>query len=85
MRRLDNRGTMPLDEKRRRLESAEKEFEVALTDRHYLFLINDTFEHAVDQIHEWVIQNRHDREHQRRGRRITEQLLLHTRLFLAKT
>ncbi|HTE57166.1 MAG TPA: hypothetical protein VK694_00320 [Verrucomicrobiae bacterium] len=84
MRRFDSRGTMPSEEKRRRLESAEKEFEVALTHKYYIFLINDTFDHAVEQIHEWVIGGRHDREHQKRGRRITEQLLLGTKKFLAQ-
>lgn len=84
MRRLDGRGTMHAEEKRRRLESAEEEFEVALTNKRYLFLVNDAFEDSVEQIHEWVIQGRHDREHQRRGRRITERLLLDTKAFLAR-
>jgi guanylate kinase len=50
LKRLDSRGQMAAVEKQRRLQSAYGEFKAALEKDYYLFVINDTIPHAVEQI-----------------------------------
>lgn len=50
LRRLKHRGEMPEAERRRRIESAKEEFEAALVEPYYEFVINDSIDHAVGQV-----------------------------------
>jgi guanylate kinase len=83
MQRLEGRGKLSRAEKKRRLESAVKEFEAALTNDYYTFIVNDTFEHSVERIHELVLEGRHA-EHQDHGRDVAEKLLIETEAYLRK-
>ena len=84
MQRLEGRGKLPDIEKRRRLESALKEFETALTSDYYIFIVNDTFQHSVERIHKRVIEGVHDPVHQAHGRDVIEKLLVDTQAYLSK-
>ncbi len=82
MSRLGGRGRMADAEKRRRLESAVREFEVALNRDYYIFIVNDQLEHALEQSYAHTLQGKHDPQQQARGRQIIEQLLIDTKQFL---
>lgn len=81
-RRLQRRGQMEREEYKRRMESACREFETALSNDYYQFVINDTLEHAVEQINRLVELKNPDPEMQRKGRELTESLLATTRAFI---
>ncbi len=49
-KRIYKRGTMDIDEYRRRLRSSLREFKHALERPYYHFVINDNMRHAIDQI-----------------------------------
>ncbi len=85
MDRMDARGKMHEVEKRRRMESAVKEFEAALTHRYYKYIVNDTFEHSVEQIHRYVTGGGSDTESQVHGRDVIERLLVQTQSYLNET
>ncbi len=51
LNRMDGRGQMPAQEKYRRMESALEEFTAALEYPYYRYVINDTLNHATQQIH----------------------------------
>lgn len=82
MKRLDGRGVLPGPEKRRRLETAIKIFEAGLEWDFFTFIVNDTFEHAVERIHQIVLAGAHDPLHQKLGREVTELLLVETEAYL---
>lgn len=82
MRRLEARGEMPYDEKRRRLRSAEHEFTDALRHSYYKFVLNDTLAHAAKQI-QALTAGEMDADMQNSLYRITEDLLRETRQWLA--
>ncbi|HEX7632839.1 MAG TPA: hypothetical protein VF401_00780 [Candidatus Saccharimonadales bacterium] len=78
-RRLKHRGEMPPVEYRRRMESAILEFEAALSNDCYKFVINDTVEHAAEQVNRLAKLNEIDQDLQSQARDKAQQLLLATR------
>jgi guanylate kinase len=84
-RRIKHRGEMEPGEFRRRMESAAKEFETALQRNYYKFVINDSVEHSVEQIHQIAKLDIVDTETQIEARNLAEQLLLATQTFLEST
>jgi guanylate kinase len=50
MARMSARGTLPVDEVRRRLQSAVKEISIALERPFYHFIVNDTFMHTAKEV-----------------------------------
>lgn len=82
MERMNGRGKMHETEKHRRMDSAVKEFEQALTREYYQYIVNDTFEHSVEQIHRIVNSGNRDFQLQQKGREVIEGLLVQTRLYL---
>lgn len=55
MRRLDGRGVMAPDEKRRRLESALHEIQLALTRSYFKFITNWDLRTTVDELHKHIM------------------------------
>lgn len=55
MRRLDGRGAMDPQEKRRRLASAAEEIELALRRSYFKFIVNWDLRVTVDQLHGHII------------------------------
>ncbi len=84
MQRMDGRGKVSAIEKRRRLESAVKEFEIALQSDYYIFVVNDTFEHSVEYINQRMLLGKHDPLRQRLDREVTERLLIETKAYVGK-
>lgn len=58
MERMDGRGLMSLEEKRRRLGSAVLEYSAAIDNSYYTFVINDDFHTSVGKIHDIVIDGK---------------------------
>jgi guanylate kinase len=81
-RRLQRRGHMEPTEYKRRMESACKEFETALQQDYYQFVINDTIESAMDQVNRIVQYANPDLELQQQGRELTKSLLETTKAFI---
>lgn len=82
MERMSRRGKMPEVEKIRRLKSAVKEFEAALTSDFYTYIVNDNFEHSVERIHRYVLEGEPDPQQQALDRAIIEKLLIDTQAYL---
>jgi guanylate kinase len=82
-RRIVGRGNMPPEEYKRRLETALRIFESGLTIKDFQIVINDTVERAAIKIHQLATLGRSDHDEQEKGRQLTEQLLIQTRLLLA--
>jgi len=82
IKRLNNRGTLPEDEVRRRLESAVHEFEAALEHDYYRFVINDQLDDAVTKIFEITKLGQTNAIDQVGGRALVETLLKATRAYL---
>ncbi|HSH55675.1 MAG TPA: hypothetical protein VK983_02510 [Candidatus Limnocylindrales bacterium] len=80
--RLHHRGALPEEEVRRRLESALVEFDAALTEDYYTYVINDALDEAVAAIYEMSKLGRVYRDNQLRGRALIEQLIKDTRSYL---
>lgn len=83
MARMRGRGELPADEIRRRLESALHEIEIALQRDYYQFIVNDTFVHTAQAIHELASSSVHDEAIDTRSREVAAQLLEDTRQYLA--
>jgi len=81
-KRLKHRGHMEAGEFVRRMQSACREFEVALQRDYYHFVINDTVEEAATEINHIAKLGASDAEQQQRGRRLAEQLLVETQALL---
>lgn len=81
MQRLDKRGEMSLDEKRRRLGSAVQEFTSGLENDYYIFVINDDFHNSVKKIHGIVIEGKPSPD-QASGRKLAEELRAATENWL---
>lgn len=81
MARIDSRGDMKLEEKRRRLQSAEAEFKAALEHDYFVFVINDTIAHAVGQI-QALTHKQTDRAEQTHHRELVKTLLTDTEEWL---
>lgn len=58
MQRLDGRGEMPIEEKRRRLGSAIHEFTASIDNDYYIYVVNDDFHEAVQKIHQIVVEGK---------------------------
>jgi guanylate kinase len=84
-RRIEHRGSMEPAEFKRRMESACKEFEMALKRDYYHFIINDSIEHSVEQVNQIAKLETTDTEMQREARDLAEQLLVATQTFLEST
>jgi guanylate kinase len=82
--RLKHRGRMTAIERRRRMESACLEFAAALEHKYFKFVINDTIDHALEQVHELAVLHIVDQLNQRIGQRLVEKLYLETQTWLAK-
>lgn len=82
--RLKYRGELPEDEVRRRLQSALEEFESALRDSFYIFVVNDQLEDAVASVYKIAKFGEIDAGEQQRGRAIVESLLTETRKYLSR-
>jgi guanylate kinase len=74
MARLHNRGGLPEDEIRRRLESAHREIGAALTQDYYTFVINLDLQYAVEDIDAIVRLHKFSAAKQREARELAEQL-----------
>jgi guanylate kinase len=74
MRRIKHRGSMGRAEFKRRLESACREFDDALSYNEYIFIINDDFHQAVGEIDRLVNERRADVAKQQAGRVLASQL-----------
>ena len=84
-RRLKHRGYMEPKEFVRRMTSAADEFEIALNQDFYRFVVNGSVERAAITINQIAKLDEVDISLQKQGRQLAEQLLLETRIFLAKT
>lgn len=82
MTRMRGRGELPVDEVRRRLESAIVEINTALTRPYYQFIINDTFKHTTRDIHYLSKGGTPDVIMAERAKTIAEQLVIDTKQFL---
>lgn len=82
IQRLQYRGILPEDEVRRRLESALEEFEAAIREPFYMFVVNDKLEDAVASVYKIAKFGEVDADEQRRGLAIVEKLLIDTREYL---
>lgn len=82
MKRMDARSQMHDIEKKRRLKSAIWEFEAALENDYYIYVVNDTFEHSVERIHKCITKGICDIGLQSFGQKTIEQLLDQTTRYL---
>ena len=78
-RRIKHRGEMLPEEFKRRMQSACREFEVALSNDYFRFVINDTGDDSVMQINQIAKLGIEDKQPQLRARELAERLLLATR------
>lgn len=83
-RRIALRGTMELDEYKRRMESACKEFEAALSHAYYRFVINESVEQAASVVDRIARTGVVDPLWQEEGRKLAKQLLSKAQATLAK-
>jgi guanylate kinase len=82
MTRMRGRGSLPEDEVRRRLESAETEILTALEKEYYTFLVNDDYQHAAQQIQTIVTQDATSEAQQLTTKQLANELLAATRKYL---
>jgi guanylate kinase len=82
--RMNARSTLPVDETRRRLESAVMEIKTALDRDYYIFVVNDTFMQTAKRVDSIIRQGLIDDEEQVRAKVVARQLLSSTEQFLAK-
>lgn len=83
MRRLQGRGDMPADEVRRRMETACDEFEAALSNDFYHFVINDDIGEAVELIDNMAANGLFDAAQEERAGVTVRELYRQTRDYLA--
>jgi len=74
IRRLHTRGSLPAEEVHRRLESAHRELEAALTKDYYLFVVNDVIDDTVRQIEQIVRDPQPNSARGEKGREVAQQL-----------
>ncbi len=77
-RRLMHRGFMGPEERRRRLETAHKMFELALDSSLFSFVVNDTVDEAAIRINQIARFNIVDKSYQEQCRELVKQLLVDT-------
>lgn len=85
MYRLRNRGKLPENEIRRRLETACLEFDVALTRDYYHYIINDDVDETVAVVDSMVRLGLHDPGRESTARELVKQLYQQTRDYLAQS
>lgn len=81
-RRIKNRGEMHEAEFKRRMQSAAIEFEAALENEYYTFVINESVEKSAEQIHALAKLDIVNKDEQARGRKLAEQLYIDTQALL---
>lgn len=81
-RRIKHRGIMSPEEFKRRMNSACKEFETALKNSYYQFVINESFNDTAMQINQIAKLGIVDVELQAQARELAERLLLATRSLM---
>lgn len=84
LKRLEGRGTMPADERKRRFETAAKIFAAGLEDENLKLVINDQLEEAVAAIHRYATRGEFDNAQSAKAHEISRQLLFDTQMHLAK-
>jgi len=82
MARMSARGKLPLEETRRRLESAISEITTALEKDYYKFIVNDTFIKTAARIDDIIDGNSASLGDQAEARSIAKQLILDTQAYL---
>lgn len=75
MRRLNQRGYMHGEERKRRLDSSVKEFEHALHDEDFILIINDDLEQTTDEITRLMTAQKADMKRQDEGKQLISQLI----------
>ncbi len=80
--RLHHRGVLPEEEVRRRLESALQEFQAALEEDFYVYVVNDKLDDAAAKMYELAKFGRIDPIEQEKARALVEHLLRDTRAYL---
>ena len=75
MRRLDGRGVMDPEEKRRRLESASHEIKLALTRNYFKFITNWDLRSTAKELHEHIMSDDFDVKEQTEAHDHANQLL----------
>lgn len=81
-RRLKHRGHMEEGEYKRRMQSAAAEFEAALINDYYTFIVNDSVEQAAEVITQVTKLDIIDEAYQQQARELANGLLISTRLLL---
>jgi guanylate kinase len=76
MQRLDHRGVMGPDEKRRRLISAAQEIELALNRSYFKFIVNYDLRYTAEQLHDHIINDNFGDKEQSNAHKHAKQLLL---------
>lgn len=85
MKRLQNRGKLPEDEVRRRLESACDEFEAALTHEYYHFVVNDKIDETVATIDAMAQHGQFNYQQEKTAREMVKDLYRQTKDYLLIT
>lgn len=83
MARMAQRGELPADEKKRRLESAALEIAMALDRDYYTFVVNDTFVHAAARIDDVIRGDGSKVDDQDAAKALARELLHDTETHLA--
>lgn len=81
-RRMMHRETITKDELKRRMETAALEFKEALEWDNYIYVINDNVDESATCINQVARMEKIDHEAQDYGRKIAEQLLIETNIFI---
>ena len=82
-RRIKHRGEMSPIEYKRRMISAVQEYSAALEHDYFKFVINDSVEHAAEQVTQLAKLDSADDELQAHGRQLAEQLLVETKTLIS--
>lgn len=83
MARMSQRGELPADEKKRRLQSAAFEIATALDRDYYTFIVNDTFVHAAARIDDAIRGDGNQVDNQDAAKLLARELLRDTENYLA--
>jgi guanylate kinase len=81
-RRIKHRGHMEEGEFVRRLQTACTIFADALEHDYFSFVVNDTVEHAVEQVHHLARFGNEELEERQHGKLLAEKLLIETTAYL---
>lgn len=83
MRRMDGRGVMLPDEKRRRLISAIEEIEFALERSYFKFIINYDLRYTVEKLHEHIMNDQFGEVEQAEAHAHAQQLIADLSTYLS--